>query len=372
MDFVSNYNKYKLPDEDENKEDTEASNENEDSEVSEGDSNNKKELKRRIEEFEIADFRYKWVGLILFFLVLIGVFLYLINMLSPEKNEVSWVYAKNNELISRQEKLIVSLGDINLDKMSTQDSEFGECIDPLNIVQVTNIDTGEVLYSFNEKEDVPVASLNKLVTAIIAYQYYDPEELLTVVEDRNYYSSEVGLKEGEYMRAEDLIKALLIFSANDAGYILADNYKGGYESFIKDMNEYKDDLNLKDSQFINPVGLDELTQHSTVGDVTIITKAFSEIQHLYTISAQDKIELRVFNVNSEEVRKVNPRVENNYLENRHPLVTKDIANAGKTGYTQDAGFCLLSIVEKGNSKYSVVVLRSSNRGEVSKCLINKL
>lgn len=220
--------------------------------------------------------------------------------------------------------------------------------------------TGKVLYGKNENEKKYPASITKILTAILVIENCNLDDKVTVSYDAisivpSGYSV-AALQVGEELTVEELLKVLLIHSANDAANVLAEHVAGSIESFASMMNSKATELGCKNSHFVNPSGKHEKDHYSTATDIAIIMKycmqnpTFKNIASSKSciIPATNKYEERVF-TNTNELLNVDTReIESNYYYK--------YAIAGKTGYTTEAKNCLVSIAKKDNLELICVVL----------------
>ena len=140
--------------------------------------------------------------------------------------------------------------------------------------------TGEVLYAHNESEALPPASVTKVMTLLLVMEAIDSGSLNytdTVTASANAASmggSQIYLKEGETMSVEDLLKSVVIASANDAAVALAEHIAGSEEAFVVKMNERAAELGMTSTKFENTNGLDDTTtEHLTSAkDIAIMSR----------------------------------------------------------------------------------------------------
>ena len=138
-----------------------------------------------------------------------------------------------------------------------------------------NAGTGEVLLRRDERDRVPIASITKLMTVLVALEHARPADLVTVGPGASSVGeSTVHLQPGEQLTVRDLVEAALIQSANDAANALADHVgEGDRERFVALMNERADALGLRDTHFVRPDGLDVAGHYSSARDVTTLARA---------------------------------------------------------------------------------------------------
>ena len=138
---------------------------------------------------------------------------------------------------------------------------------------VENAATGAVLASSHARERVPIASITKLMTVLVALEHAKPDEVVTVSADAARTGEEsISLQAGERHTVRDLVKAALIQSANDAAVALGDYVGGTQARFVALMNEKARELGLRDTHFANPDGLDAPGHYSSAYDVTRLAR----------------------------------------------------------------------------------------------------
>lgn len=207
--------------------------------------------------------------------------------------------------------------------------------------------TKSFLYTKNENQRLPMASTTKIMTALLAIENLDPEEIIEIDERAvGIEGSSVYLKSGEAMRAIDLVYSLLLQSANDAAAALALRISGSIEDFAILMNEKAESLGLFDTSFKNPHGLDEDGHYTTAHDLAILTAAALENETFKTITSTYKKTL----VSSDMQRLV---VNHNKL-----LKSYDGCIGVKTGYTKKSGRCLSSAAERGGEVLVAITINA--------------
>ena len=140
-----------------------------------------------------------------------------------------------------------------------------------------NAENGEVYYSRNAEERLPMASTTKIMTALVAIENSDISDTVSI--DRRAVGvegSSIYLTEGELLSMEDLLYAVLLASANDAAAAIAIEVGGSIEGFAEMMNEKARELGLKNTHFENPHGLDSEAHFTTALDLARITAAALE------------------------------------------------------------------------------------------------
>jgi D-alanyl-D-alanine endopeptidase (penicillin-binding protein 7) len=220
-------------------------------------------------------------------------------------------------------------------------------------VMITDVTDGKILCATNAEEVRAMASITKLMTAMIALDD-DDDMSHKIMLSRNSGSR---LPVREYTR-EELLHALLVKSDNGAAETLARNYPGGREAFLNRMNLRAKTIGMKDTYFDDPSGLSSKNV-STAHDITIMIIAASFYEHIRNISTKKSAY-----ITTESKRKQRTVVLNN--TNRLILSQIDGVKVSKTGYTNPAGFCVAIMVEKiiNNEKhYQVYVVMGAKNSK---------
>lgn len=229
---------------------------------------------------------------------------------------------------------------------------------------LTDYLTGQVLYAKNEEEKLPIASVTKIMTSLLVFEALDGgkityDENVTVSEHAaEMGGSQVYLEPNEVMTVKDLMKAMMISSANDATVALAEHIAGSVETFVGMMNNRASQLGMTNTNFKNPHGLDEEGHYSCARDVAVMTRELLSHQGVteFTTVWMDTIRDGAFG-----------------LSNTNKLIRYYSGATGmKTGFTNAAGFCLSGTAMRDGLHLIAVVLggESSNErfGTVKKML----
>ncbi|PIQ76359.1 hypothetical protein COV83_03425 [Candidatus Peregrinibacteria bacterium CG11_big_fil_rev_8_21_14_0_20_49_14] len=218
-------------------------------------------------------------------------------------------------------------------------------------VVILDLESGQQLYGRQETVRRPMASITKLMTALIIAENHDMDEQVRIPDDIGTVKGNVvNLKSGETFTVGDLLSALLIASANDAAYTLALHHSATESSFIYDMNIRAEALGMKSTSFANASGLDHPRQWSTPQDIawlTMFALKYPEIRG--RMSTESDV---VYSRQGSQVS----------LSHTHALLhAKNAVWGGKTGTTDAAGQCLVSLVKYEGREYVVVLLNSLQR-----------
>jgi len=223
---------------------------------------------------------------------------------------------------------------------------------------VVDIDSKALLYQKNPDLKLLPASTTKIMTALIALENYDLDDVVTV-NSFNVEGQIMELELSEKITVENLLYGLLVQSGNDAAVALAQHYPGGEEEFIKAMNTKLKKLNLHDTQFQNATGLDNYGHYTTVHDLSLLSahamenKTFAKIVNTKSITVYD-----TSNTITHELKTINE------LLGKVPGVI-----GVKTGWTEASGECLVTFTKRGEKQIITVVLGSLDRfGESSQLI----
>lgn len=212
--------------------------------------------------------------------------------------------------------------------------------------------TGAALYEKNSAARRPIASTTKLMTAYIALHSTGPKRVFTAV---GYPAaageSTLGLKAGERMTAGDLLKALLLPSANDAAATLANGIAGSEKAFVNRMNTEARRLGLRDTHYANPIGLDDPNGYSSARDLATLARRLMSDPRFRSIV--DRRQARV---------RVDGREQK--IVNRNDLVGKyGFVDGVKTGHTSRAGWVLVGAGDRDGARVISVVLGEPSQSD---------
>ena len=202
-----------------------------------------------------------------------------------------------------------------------------------------------VLYEKNAKQRRANASTTKMITALVAYEKGNLEDIIEVSKNAaGTGGSSINLKTGDKITLDDLIKGLLVHSGNDAAVAIAEYIAGDIENFSDLMNEKAEEIGAVDTHFITPHGLDEDNHYSTAYDLMLIGKEILKNSYLANIISQKAVEINI-NGNTRQLNSTNEMLT--YYEG---------VNGIKTGFTGNAGRCLVTSCQKEKRQLISVVL----------------
>lgn len=226
-------------------------------------------------------------------------------------------------------------------------------------ILVKDLATDTILYERQASMPLPVASTTKIMTALVASEYFRPNSSLTVREGAGVIGAKVGLFKGENLSFRSLLYGMLLSSGNDAAYTIAENFPGGVLGFISAMNQKATGLDLQNTHFDNPVGFDSPQHFSSARDLSIITQEALKNSQL----------ARIFATKQTSIVSLDKKY-NHQLHNLNKLLSEVSGVLGvKTGYTPASKENLITLVDRGGHQVLMVVLGSDNRFDETTKLI---
>jgi len=252
----------------------------------------------------------------------------------PKTSDSSfWIKASNTQILKKNQ----SLPDI---------------ISQTKIVLVSDFDNENNFVDYNSNQRWPLASITKLMTAILAIEEIGKEKEIMPSENAITIEGNAGkLERGKLYKVEDLIKIMIITSSNHAAAALADFYIFGEANFVRLMNKKAADLSMTQTVFFDSTGLSPLNQ-STANDIRKLMKHIINNHPEILIYSQEKSFGELKNINLFAG-------QNNFL-------------GGKTGYLDEAKQNLVSLFSLDNRRVLIVVLGAENRFEQTQALLDYL
>jgi D-alanyl-D-alanine carboxypeptidase (penicillin-binding protein 5/6) len=241
---------------------------------------------------------------------------------------------------------------------------------PLNAKSAILIEesTGKVIYEKNADEQLHPASMTKIMSMILIFDAIDnnkislDDEVQISKEASSMGGSQVFINEGETYKVEELLKGVAIASANDAVVALAEKISGSKEKFVEEMNNKAKELGLKNTNFVNPHGLDADNHYSSARDMSIMARELLKYKDVlkFTSKYEDYFKKK----DGSSIWLVNTNKLVKFYEGMDGL---------KTGYTEKAGYCLTATANKNNLRFISVVMGEEsieNRTEDTLKLMN--
>lgn len=211
--------------------------------------------------------------------------------------------------------------------------------------------SGTVVYSHNQEERLPIASMCKIMTLLLCFEKENAGELsfkdeITVSETAaGMGGSQVFLEANGRYKIDELIKSITVASANDACVAMAEYICGSESSFVDKMNEKAKSLGMNDTVFVNCTGLPQSGQYSCAKDVAVMFRELLNYEKYFNYSTvwTDKIS--------------HPADRVTEISNTNKLIRLyKGCDGGKTGYTSEAGHCLAATAERNGQRFIAVVI----------------
>jgi D-alanyl-D-alanine carboxypeptidase len=223
---------------------------------------------------------------------------------------------------------------------------------------ILDVGSGVFMYQRRSDELFAPASTTKILTALVALDAYSLSDVLvvkTLVDDGQV----IDLVVGERITMENLLYGMLVASGNDAAWVLADNYPGGMQAFVAAMNKKAQAIHLTKSSFTNPIGYDDPHHKMTPTDLA----------RLSAVALTDPTITKIIAIPQITVSDVT-YTRFHALRNVNELLGKIPGVGGmKTGWTEESGENLVTLVERNNHRIIIVLLNSADRFQETENLI---
>lgn len=226
----------------------------------------------------------------------------------------------------------------------------GELVQNVKSAILIDRDTGTILYEKNSNEKLPPASMTKVMTMLLIMEALDQgklkmdEKIRTSEYAASMGGSQIFLEPGEEMTTEQMLKGIAIGSGNDAAVAVAERLAGSEEAFVEMMNNKAKDLGLENTEFKNVTGLPVNDHYSTANDMALMAKELLKYQDITKFTGTYEAYLR------ENTDKKFWLVNTNRLVKFYPGV-----DGLKTGFTNEAKYCLTATAEKNGMRVIAVV-----------------
>ena len=214
---------------------------------------------------------------------------------------------------------------------------------------VIEMKTGAVLFEKNADERLGMASTTKIMTAICAIENGNPDDIVNITEEMtNIEGSSIYLKAGEKFTLEELLYGLMLHSGNDAAVAIAIHVGGDVPSFVHLMNETAKKIGLLDTSFQNPNGLYENTHYTTAKELALLT----------AYACQNELFSRIISTKSKTIGHFEG-TQTRYLTNHNRMLKMfKGADGVKTGFTKQAGRCLVTSATREDMRLVCVTLNA--------------
>ncbi len=223
---------------------------------------------------------------------------------------------------------------------------------------LVSMDTGEILYSNNIDQKMYPASLTKImtVTLMLESEKYDPAGKVAMTKEVQQLISGTGsavsnFQIGEEITQLDLVYTVLMSSFGDCAYLAAIYYGGSVDGFVAMMNEKANELGLTGTHYSNPVGLHEAENYTTARDVYTIMSYALKNETFKTVCGTSRYTIEATNMSGKRILSTT-----NFLLDNTTNYYYQYAKGGKTGYTDEAGRCLVSFASYNGYNYMCVLM----------------
>lgn len=221
-------------------------------------------------------------------------------------------------------------------------------------------ETKTALFEKNSHVRFSMASTTKLMTALVAVEYFKPSDILTAYTS-NVEGVNVGLLLGEKLYFKDALYGMLLPSGNDVALMMAQNYPGGEEAFVKRMNQKAKDFHLVNTHFADPAGLDDDGNYTIASELAELAAHVSETREISEVTATKEMVISTVDGSQTFV-----------LGNLNRLLGYYGVTGIKTGHTEGAGDVLITSTVLSGHTYIIVVMRSEDRFADTEVLLASL
>ena len=230
--------------------------------------------------------------------------------------------------------------------------------------------TGKLVYANNVFDKIYPASITKLATALVAFQQNKLEDTITV----SYNASHIkyagaklcGFNEGDKVPFRTMLNSLLVYSGNDAGIAIAETLGGSEEGFADMMNQTAGKIGATHSHFVNSHGLHDDNHYTTAYDMYLIFNELLKYDEFRSIVDQSSYKAEYVSSTGREVARIF-KSTNMYLTGAKKAPKAIDVFGGKTGTTDEAGYCLILLsTDKSGNEYISMVFNAQSRNDLYK------
>ena len=225
---------------------------------------------------------------------------------------------------------------------------------------LVSMDTGDIMYSKNHTKIMYPASITKLMTAVVMVENISDLDNTYIIYSKEANNRILGtgsvvynLKVGEKMKARDALASLLISSHGDVAYAIAEHVGGTIDNFVDMMNDKAKALGLDNTHYVNPVGLHDNDHYTTAEEIYKLAKYAFEIDIIKQTASNATYTMEATDVHAARVI-----ANTNMMMNPNSNVYYKYTVCGKTGFTDEAGRCLVSMATYGGYTYMAIVLNA--------------
>lgn len=299
----------------------------------------------------------------LFTIFLIGIFIiFFVWFFSPYLFSPKNFYSPLPDFLQLAKNAQVATINLFLPKINTNTVSLDSPAISAKAFLVYDLTEEKMIFGKDINQRLPIASLTKVMTAIVALEHKREDDKYLVVKEDLVGENSMGLTEGEVLSLEELLYGLILVSANDASEVLARNTFEDRKMFVEAMNDKAESLGLANTHFTNPSGLQgDGNQYSTAYDLLVITNyALSNFPLFREIAAAPFYNIAQTSIHKEY-----------YLDNETNLLkTYPGVKGVKTGYTPEADLCLITYLVYQSHRFIAIILGSNNRRDEMKELLD--
>ena len=224
---------------------------------------------------------------------------------------------------------------------------------------VMEASTGLVLYQKNMNTEHYPASITKIMTVLLALENSSPGDIVTVshkaVYDVEADSSRIWINEGEKLTMQQCLYGILLESANDCAYAVAEHISGNIQDFAKLMTAKAKSLGCKNTNFMNPHGLQDDNHYTSAYDMALIARE----------ALKNESFVKIFSTKVYQIPPTNKQKEIRYLRTHHKILMRngysyDGIVGGKTGYTSTSKYTLVTVAKRGDMELICVILKDDS------------
>ncbi len=221
---------------------------------------------------------------------------------------------------------------------------------------VYDLNRNMILDSRNTNQKRAIASMTKLMSALVILDNYDLSSTITITQPITKVDRELGFQIGDSVGVNNLLNAMLVYSANDAAIIFANEYpNGGYTAFVKAMNDKAKSLGMTSTHFSNPSGYFDDNNYSTASDYLKLALVASGENRITKITSQLSYTLTF------KSKQTGLNVTQTLISTDELLPHNQYVKGLKTGFTYASGECFASYWVKGKQKFLIIVMNSQDR-----------
>lgn len=225
---------------------------------------------------------------------------------------------------------------------------------------VQDVQSSVIMHDYGLDRQLLPASTTKLMTALVALDEYELDEVITITTESGAIGHTMGLISGEEITISSLLYGLLVESGNDAALALANYHPDGYTGFVQAMNEMAVTLHLTNTSYRNPSGVESYSHFTTARDLATLA----------THALKNETIRSIVNTTSITISDIHNLYSHSLTNTNLLLGELDGVQGVKTGWTQNAGECLITYVERDGRGVVIVVLGSTDRFGDTERLVN--